>query len=75
MAATCTLFPQKLKAILDNGRKLPFPDGVLINGRGPNGVSFNVEQGILSNSFLSVSLICYNNCFKYTYLSLNHNLK
>ncbi|KAL1810918.1 hypothetical protein ACET3Z_020983 [Daucus carota] len=35
----------KLKAILDNGRKLPFPDGVLINGRGPNGVSFNVEQG------------------------------
>ncbi|KAF1002374.1 hypothetical protein AG4045_001612 [Apium graveolens] len=36
---------QKLKAILDSGRKLPFPDGILINGRGPNGVSFNVEQG------------------------------
>ncbi|KAL8088423.1 L-ascorbate oxidase homolog [Apium graveolens] len=35
----------KLKAILDSGRKLPFPDGILINGRGPNGVSFNVEQG------------------------------
>ncbi|KAK1388600.1 L-ascorbate oxidase-like [Heracleum sosnowskyi] len=35
----------KLKAILDSGRKLPFPDGILINGRGPKGVSFNVEQG------------------------------
>ncbi|KAK7351789.1 hypothetical protein VNO77_11484 [Canavalia gladiata] len=34
-----------LKAHLDRGKKLPFPDGVLINGRGPNGVSFNVEQG------------------------------
>ncbi|KAK3038874.1 hypothetical protein RJ639_028596 [Escallonia herrerae] len=34
-----------LKAILDRGKKLPFPDGVLINGRGPNGVSFTVEQG------------------------------
>ncbi|XP_041021513.1 L-ascorbate oxidase homolog [Juglans microcarpa x Juglans regia] len=34
-----------LKAILDRGKKLPFPDGILINGRGPGGVSFNVEQG------------------------------
>ncbi|KAL5144343.1 L-ascorbate oxidase [Glycine soja] len=34
-----------LKARLDRGKKLPFPDGILINGRGPNGVSFNVEQG------------------------------
>ncbi|KAK6939268.1 Multicopper oxidase, N-terminal [Dillenia turbinata] len=34
-----------LKAILDRGKKLPFPDGILINGRGPNGVSFTVEQG------------------------------
>lgn len=34
-----------LKAHLDGGKKLPFPDGVLINGRGPNGGSFNVEQG------------------------------
>ncbi|KAL8150064.1 hypothetical protein AgCh_006900 [Apium graveolens] len=34
-----------LKAHLDAGKKLPFPDGVLINGRGPNGGSFNVEQG------------------------------
>ncbi|KAJ7966932.1 L-ascorbate oxidase-like protein [Quillaja saponaria] len=34
-----------LQAHLDNGKKLPFPDGILINGRGPNGVSFNVEQG------------------------------
>ncbi|QCE16734.1 L-ascorbate oxidase [Vigna unguiculata] len=34
-----------LKAHVDNGKKLPFPDGILINGRGPNGVAFNVEQG------------------------------
>ncbi|KAK7283442.1 hypothetical protein RIF29_12960 [Crotalaria pallida] len=34
-----------LRAHLDGGKKLPIPDGVLINGRGPNGVSFNVEQG------------------------------
>jgi FtsP/CotA-like multicopper oxidase with cupredoxin domain len=34
-----------LKAILDRGKKLHLPDGILINGRGPNGVSFNVEQG------------------------------
>ncbi|GMI91375.1 SKU5 similar 5 [Hibiscus trionum] len=34
-----------LKAQLDGGKKLPFPDGILINGRGPGGASFNVEQG------------------------------
>ncbi|KAJ8561314.1 hypothetical protein K7X08_027504 [Anisodus acutangulus] len=34
-----------LRAILDRGHKLPFPDGILINGRGPNGASFTVEQG------------------------------
>lgn len=34
-----------LKKILDRGHKLPFPDGVLINGRGPNGASFTVEPG------------------------------
>lgn len=47
---------QTLKARLDRGKKLPFPDGILINGRGPNGVSFNVEQGIqFSPSNLSVN--------------------
>ncbi|KAL8264526.1 hypothetical protein R6Q59_022656 [Mikania micrantha] len=34
-----------LKAILDNGHDLPFPDGILINGRGSNGYTFNVDQG------------------------------
>ncbi|KAK2989652.1 hypothetical protein RJ640_026888 [Escallonia rubra] len=34
-----------LKAILDRGKKLHFPDGILINGRGPNGATFTVEQG------------------------------
>lgn len=36
---------QALQTILDGGKKLPFPDGILINGRGPNGVTFTVEQG------------------------------
>jgi len=39
-------FSQDLRAILDGGSKLPFPDGILINGRGSNGASFNVEQGM-----------------------------
>jgi hypothetical protein len=30
---------------LDGGRKLPFPDGILINGRGRNGYYLTVEQG------------------------------
>ncbi|ESQ27514.1 hypothetical protein EUTSA_v10018373mg [Eutrema salsugineum] len=33
-----------LKAQLDSGRKLPLPDGILINGRG-SGATLNVEQG------------------------------
>ncbi|KAK8677668.1 hypothetical protein V6N13_143193 [Hibiscus sabdariffa] len=35
-----------LQAHLDRGKKLPFPDGILINGRGPGGASLNVEQGM-----------------------------
>ncbi|KAK9129329.1 hypothetical protein Sjap_009816 [Stephania japonica] len=34
-----------LKAILDRGKKLPLPDGILINGRGANGTAFAVEKG------------------------------
>ncbi|KAK6918864.1 Multicopper oxidase, C-terminal [Dillenia turbinata] len=34
-----------LKAIADGGNDLPFPDGLLINGRGPNGYTFTVDQG------------------------------
>ncbi|KAJ0496549.1 putative laccase [Helianthus annuus] len=34
-----------LKAILDNGDDLPFPDGLLINRRGSNAFTFNVKQG------------------------------
>ncbi|KAK9133353.1 hypothetical protein Scep_012881 [Stephania cephalantha] len=34
-----------LKAILDGGSNIPFPDGLLINGRGANGYTFTVEQG------------------------------
>ncbi|XP_073116185.1 L-ascorbate oxidase homolog [Elaeis guineensis] len=34
-----------LKGVLDGGKNLPFPDGVLINGRGWNGNNFTVEQG------------------------------
>ncbi|KAJ7967110.1 L-ascorbate oxidase-like [Quillaja saponaria] len=35
----------KLKAILDHGHRLPLPDAILINGRGPNATTFTVEQG------------------------------
>lgn len=34
-----------LRRALDAGKMLPFPDGILINGRGSNGVSFTVDQG------------------------------
>ncbi|GLT99926.1 hypothetical protein SLE2022_173300 [Rubroshorea leprosula] len=34
-----------LKTRLDRGHKLPLPDGILINGRGPGGAYFSVEQG------------------------------
>ncbi|ERN17406.1 hypothetical protein AMTRI_Chr02g215730 [Amborella trichopoda] len=34
-----------LKATLDGGHSLPFPDGILINGRGPNALVFTVDQG------------------------------
>lgn len=34
-----------LRAALDRGNKLPFPDGILINGRGPNGAYFTANQG------------------------------
>uniref|UniRef100_A0A7N0TFC3 Laccase n=1 Tax=Kalanchoe fedtschenkoi TaxID=63787 RepID=A0A7N0TFC3_KALFE len=50
-----------LKAILDNGNILPIPDGLLINGRGSNGVAFTVDQGKtyrlrISNVGLTTSL-------------------
>ncbi|KAK1406465.1 hypothetical protein QVD17_41765 [Tagetes erecta] len=35
----------RLEKIMDLGWRLPFPDGVLINGRGDGGVTYNVEQG------------------------------
>ncbi|XP_020269063.1 L-ascorbate oxidase homolog isoform X1 [Asparagus officinalis] len=34
-----------LQAILDSGGNLPSPDGLLINGQGPNRNTFTVEQG------------------------------
>lgn len=34
-----------LKAILDGGKDLPSPDGLIINGRGPSGFTFTVDQG------------------------------
>lgn len=38
------MFSQDLRAHLDKGKKLPLPDGILINGWG-SGAAFNVEQG------------------------------
>lgn len=40
-----TLSLQQLKYFLDGGHNLPFPDGLIINGRGWNGYTFTVEQG------------------------------
>jgi FtsP/CotA-like multicopper oxidase with cupredoxin domain len=34
-----------LRQLLDRGKKLPFPDAILINGRPSNSITFNVEQG------------------------------
>ncbi|KAL0305944.1 UNVERIFIED_CONTAM: L-ascorbate oxidase [Sesamum radiatum] len=36
---------RQLKYFLDGGHNLPFPDGLIINGRGWNGYTFNVDQG------------------------------
>lgn len=36
---------QILRRLLDNGRRLPLPHGVLINGRGPGATVFTVDQG------------------------------
>jgi len=38
-----------LRAQLDNGKKLPLPDGILINGRS-SGATLNVEQGSFNPS-------------------------
>ncbi|GAB2267795.1 hypothetical protein Dimus_002771 [Dionaea muscipula] len=35
----------RLKAELDHGKMIYFPDGILINGRGSNKISFTVEKG------------------------------
>ncbi|XP_074589962.1 L-ascorbate oxidase homolog [Curcuma longa] len=50
-----------LRYMLDSGRDLPFPDGLLINGRGQYGNTFTVEQGKtyrfrISNVGLATSL-------------------
>lgn len=50
-----------LKAILDGGGDLPFPDGLVINGRGSNGSVLSVDQGKtyrlrISNVGLSTSI-------------------
>ncbi|CAA6656609.1 unnamed protein product [Spirodela intermedia] len=34
-----------LEGAVDNGQDLPFPDGLVINGRGLGGTSFTVDQG------------------------------
>lgn len=33
--------------MLEGGRNLPFPDGLLINGRGWNGYTFTVDPGAI----------------------------
>jgi hypothetical protein len=48
---------QKLKTILDRGHRLPFPDAILINGRGANATTFTFEQGNFSKIFHFYSLL------------------
>lgn len=36
---------QQLMHMLERGRNIRMPDGLLINGRGWNGYTFTVEQG------------------------------
>ncbi|RHN65054.1 putative laccase [Medicago truncatula] len=36
---------RRLRRVLENGHNLPFPDCLLINGRGWNGNTFTVNQG------------------------------
>lgn len=57
-----SLILQNLRAILDGGNDLPFPDGLLINGRGSNGFTFTVDQG--NSLWLAVKEI---RTFFYTY--------
>ncbi|KAG6413554.1 hypothetical protein SASPL_126268 [Salvia splendens] len=38
---------QVLQSVLDSGKMLTFPDGVLINGNGGNNTQFTVEQGTI----------------------------
>lgn len=45
----CTF--QALKGTLDDGHELPLPDGILINGRGSNGYTFTVDQGIIHPAY------------------------
>ncbi|KZV37180.1 L-ascorbate oxidase [Dorcoceras hygrometricum] len=52
---------KQLRYILDSGHNLPSPDGLLINGRGWNGFTFNVDSGKtyrfrISNVGLSTSI-------------------
>lgn len=45
------VLPQDMRALLDAGSSLPFPDGILINGLGPNQATFNFEPGKFSFRF------------------------
>ncbi|KAK8699140.1 hypothetical protein V6N13_115234 [Hibiscus sabdariffa] len=72
---------QKLKAELDGGHKLPFPDGILVNGHGPNGAFFTVEQDFTdaksaccgnSTSFCTRVATLSPNSQKYLFWDLYH---
>ena len=54
-------FDQTLKTILDRGHKLPFPNGIVINGRGPNATTFTVEKGNLRFGFSTDFRLEWNN--------------
>lgn len=66
---------QDLRATLDNGHDLPFPDGLIINGRGSNGYTFTVDQGTRFRSKINtfVELISFSSrcasCYLESYFS------
>lgn len=54
-------FDQTLQTILDRGHRLPFPNGIVINGRGPNATTFTVEKGNLRFE-LELASLCISSC-------------
>lgn len=67
-------FLQDLRAILDGGSDLPFPDGIIINGRGSNAYTFTVDQGIQKLQAISLLESWCHSRSSYNNWILNHEV-